>query len=139
MELPSSRPTIPSHETLAGKVIVVLEDDELVRRATDRLLRRCGAEVVAGRSSGEVLEALSARSLAASCAVADYWLNREERGLAAVARLAAAHGRPLPALITTGDDTPETAEAVAAAGLLLLRKPVDVESFLQIISELAAS
>src|SRR3546814_18669291 len=61
MEMPSSRSKATGPEMLAGEVVVVLEDDELVRRATERLLRRFGAEVVAGRSAGEVLESLTAR------------------------------------------------------------------------------
>ena len=84
MELPSSHPAAASRQCLAGKVIVILEDDELVRRATERLLRRCGADVVAGRTSGEALDALFARGLAASCVVADYWLSGEEIGRAHV-------------------------------------------------------
>ena len=37
MEMPSSRPAT-GREQFAGKTILVLEDDELVRRATERLL-----------------------------------------------------------------------------------------------------
>lgn len=137
METPSSRPATANQERLTGKVVVVLEDDELVRRATERLLRRLGAEVAAGRTSGEVLEVLSRRGLCASCAVADYWLSGEEGGLAAVARLCEATGRALPAVIITGDLTPETAEAVAAAGFPLLRKPVDVDRFIQALNDIS--
>src|SRR3546814_1898898 len=80
MEMPSSRSKATGPEMLAGEVVVVLEDDELVRRATERLLRRFGAEVVAGRSAGEVLESLTARGLVPSCIVVDFWLSREENG-----------------------------------------------------------
>jgi len=141
MDNPLARTTAPRRDALAGKVIVILEDDELVRRATERVLRRFGAEVVAGRTSAEALAALAVRDLAASCVVADFWLSREESGLAAVARLRAAAGaRPcdapgavpgaLPmAVIVTGDLSRETAEAVAGAGFPLLRKPVDIDRF----------
>lgn len=141
MERSSERAVAPGRNALAGKVIVILEDDELVRRATERVLRRFGAEVVAGRTSAEALAALAERDLAANCVVADFWLSREESGLAAVARLRAAAGaRPgdapgavpsaLPtAVIVTGDLSRETAEAVAGAGFPLLRKPVEIDRF----------
>lgn len=137
MEKPNEHAAAPARDALAGKVIVVLEDDELVRRATERVLRRFGAEVVTGCSSAEALAALAARGLTASCVVADFWLSREESGLAAVARLRAAARDgpggppgPLPgAVIVTGDLTRETAEAVALAGFALLRKPVDIDRF----------
>ncbi|HMA14142.1 MAG: response regulator [Bacteroidota bacterium] len=134
MERLTERAAAPRHDALAGKVIVVLEDDDLVRRATERVLRRFGAEVVAGRSSVEVLAALAGRDLAVSCVVADFWLSREESGLAAVASLRAAAGARLSgarpgAVIVTGDLSRETAEAVAGAGFPLLRKPVDIDRF----------
>jgi ActR/RegA family two-component response regulator len=130
MEMPPSRTAIAGRKTLAGKVIVILEDDELVRRATERLLRRFGAEVVAGRTTAEVQEALSARGLAPDCVVADFWLCGEESGLAAAARLAGTAGGSLRTVIVTGDLSRETAEAVAGAGFHLLRKPVDSDRFL---------
>ena len=141
MEEPAERAAAPGRDALAGKVIVILEDDELVRRATERVLRRFGAEVVAGRTSAEALAALAERGLVANCVVADFWLSREESGLAAVARLGAKpEARPCgragapsdvtpTAIIVTGDLSRETAEAVAGAGFPLLRKPVDIDRF----------
>jgi ActR/RegA family two-component response regulator len=130
MEMPPSRTAIAGRKTLAGKVVVILEDDELVRRATERLLRRFGAEVVAGRTSVEVQEALAARGLAPNCVIADFWLSGEESGVTAAARLGGTAGGPLRTIIVTGDLSRETAEAVAGAGCRLLRKPVDTDSFL---------
>lgn len=130
MEMPSSHTVAAGRHALAGKVIVILEDDELVRRATERMLRRFGAEVVSGRTSCEVLAVLSARGVAPACVVADFWLSVEESGLAAAAKLRAAAGATLRVVIVTGDLSRETAEAVAAAGFRLLRKPVDVDGFL---------
>src|SRR3546814_6135224 len=40
MEMPSSRSKATGPEMLAGEVVVVLEDDELVRRATERQIGR---------------------------------------------------------------------------------------------------
>ena len=140
MERPTERAAASRHDALAGKVIVILEDDDLVRRATERALRRFGAEVVAGRSSVEVLAVLAERDVAVSCVVADFWLSREESGLAAVARLrdmagARSGGAPPGALIVTGDLSRETAEAVSVAGFPLLRKPVDIDHFLTALLE----
>jgi two-component system, sensor histidine kinase len=133
MEELAERAALPGRDALAGKVIVILEDDELVRRATERVLRRFGAEVVASRTSAEALAALAERGLVASCVVADFWLSRAESGLAAVACLragsGAAQGVSPAAVIVTGDLSRETAAAVAEAGFPLLRKPVDINLF----------
>src|SRR3546814_14359614 len=108
---------------LAGEVVVVLEDDELVRRATERLLRRFGAEVVAGRSAGEVLESLTARGLVPSCIVVDFWLSREENGLSAVTRLRESAGGNPRILLVPGVLTPDTAQAQNKRRIPLHRKP----------------
>src|SRR3546814_10582772 len=62
-----------------------------------------GAEVVAGRSAGEVLESLTARGLVPSCIVVDFWLSREENGLSAVTRLRESAGGNPRILVVTGD------------------------------------
>lgn len=133
MEPSQSRAADAQREALAGKVVVVLEDDELVRRATERMLRRFGAEVVSARSSSEALTMLSDRRLLPTAVIADYWLNSEESGLAAIGRLQAVAGGALRGVIITGDSSSETAAAVAEMGLQLLRKPVDVDSFVDIL------
>jgi DNA-binding NtrC family response regulator len=119
---------------LAGKVIVLLEDDELVRRATERMLSRFGAEVVSGTSSAEALAAISSRKLTPSCVIADYWLSPDEDGLSAAGAVREAAGSPIQGLIITGDLSDEVASNVAKAGFRLLRKPVNIDSFLDAIS-----
>jgi two-component system, sensor histidine kinase len=131
---PSNAAAAAGRPSLLGKVIVILEDDELVRRATERLLHRFGAEVVVGRTSAEIVQALAARGLVPACVVADFWLSGEESGLAAAARIGASAGAAPRTIIVTGDLSREVAEAVAQAGFRLLRKPVDVDKFLNALS-----
>jgi DNA-binding NtrC family response regulator len=123
-----------SRTTLAGQVIVLLEDDELIRRATERMLRRFGAEVVTGTTSSEALAAVSQRNLTPSCVIADYWLSHAEDGLSAAAAICAASPGPLRGLIITGDLSKEVADDVARAGFQLLRKPVNVNKFLDALT-----
>jgi DNA-binding NtrC family response regulator len=130
MEAPQAASTSPRLKRLTGMVVVLLEDDELVRRATERMLRRFGAEVVTGSGSQEVLAALAARDLRPSCVIADYWLSQHEDGLSAAAAVRDAAAAPLPGLIITGDSSDDMVATVAAAGFRLLRKPVDIDSFL---------
>ncbi len=133
----SAAPTLPGDDPkamLAGQVVVLLEDDELIRRATERMLRRFGAEVVTGTSSREVLSAAAARNLTPSCVIADYWLSQEEDGLSAAATVREATPRPLRGLIITGDLSREVVDEVARAGFVLLRKPVNVDKFLEALT-----
>jgi CheY-like chemotaxis protein len=119
----------PPQKKLSGQTIVLLEDDDLVRRATERLLRRFGAEVVAGASSRKVLEDLPPATLP-SFVIADYWLTREEDGIAAALAIREALGAPIKSLILTGDTSEAVQARIASLGFQLLRKPVKLEDFL---------
>lgn len=134
MGSPSSHVLPDRKGALAGEVIVLLEDDELVRRATERMLRRFGAEVITAPGSGEAIEIAAGRGLVPSCVIADYWLSGAESGLSAATAVRDSTEGALRGLIITGDLSREVADAVAAAGFQLLRKPVAVEAYLDALT-----
>ena len=133
MEAPRTTSVRPQAESLAGRLIVLLEDDELIRRATERMLRRFGADVIAGASSSQVMAALATENLIPDCVIADYWLNRDENGVAAAESVRQVSGPTILGLIITGDLSEEISREVDQAGFRLLRKPVNVDSFLDAI------
>ncbi len=122
-------------EPLAGQTIVLFEDDELVQRATLRMLQRLGAAVFVSAGSGEALESLRAAGAVPDWVVADYWFTRQEDGLAAATAVRAALGPKVKGLIVTGDGSAAIAELVAAAGFHLLRKPVNIDLFISVLAE----
>jgi CheY-like chemotaxis protein len=130
--LPGRKPD--RRDALAGEVIVLLEDDDLVCRATERMLRRLGAEVIIATGSAEAIEIAAGRGLMPSCVIADYWLSGTESGLSAAAAVRESTKGILRGLIITGDLSREVADSVAAAGFGLLRKPVTVESYLDALT-----
>ncbi len=56
--------------------------------------------------------------------MADYRLRDEQNGGAAIGRVRAELGQPVPALIITGDTAPERLREAHAAGFVLMHKPV---------------
>jgi ActR/RegA family two-component response regulator len=122
-------------DALAGEVIVLLEDDDLVCRATERMLRRFGAEVIIATGSAEAIAIAAGRRLVPSCVIADYWLSGAESGLNAASAVRKSTAGALRGLIITGDLSREVADDVAAAGFRLLRKPVTVEKFLDALTK----
>ena len=67
--------------------------------------------------------------------MADYWFTREEDGLAACAAVRSAFGTEVMGLIVTGDGSQAIADAVESAGFDLLRKPVNIDRFIAILTE----
>ncbi len=124
-----------SRTPLEGKMILLFEDDDLVRRATERMLQRLGARVIVGDSSQEAIEKLGVAETTPSWIIADYWFSRDENGLAAANAVREALGCDLRCLIITGDTSAEVAESVKNAGFILLRKPINIDGFVSVLEE----
>lgn len=119
---------------LDGMTILLFEDDDLVRRATERLLKRLGADMVVAESSTEALERLRAVGTTPSWVIADYWFTRQEDGLTAAKTVQQAMGPGVKGLVITGDGSAEIETAVEGAGFLLLKKPINIDSFIAVLA-----
>ena len=132
LELPSSaRALAPGasppavRDTLEGLAVAVIDDDAEVRDAMRVLLERWGCRV---RAAADVPELLSEPGPLATCEVqaivADWRLRDGRTGAQAIADLRAACARPIPALIVSGDSSPEQLARMQASGFKYLSKPV---------------
>ena len=127
-----SEPAIPSlapqraaeHDRVAGALIVVIDDDELVRDAMGRLLQGWGCQVVAAASDEAALASLPGQDRPPDLIISDYRLADGKTGLEAIERLRGALSCPIPAMLISGDTAPERLREASASGHLLLHKPV---------------
>jgi signal transduction histidine kinase/ActR/RegA family two-component response regulator len=120
----ASSPRVPTDaevDTLAGRNIVVIEDDAAVRDGLVQLLGDWKCCVTAASSAAEALAALDAFPEAI---IADYRLRDGETGVAAIAALRERLGAALPAVLVTGDTAPEIFSLAQELRLPLLTKPV---------------
>lgn len=101
-------------------IVLVVEDDELVRISIDGLLRSAGYQVVAYSSAGDFLDAKIPETVC--CLVTDVRLPRVS-GLALQDELAR-RGLPIPIIFMTGHgDIPMTVRAMKAGAVDFLSKP----------------
>ena len=110
--------------------IAVVDDEEAVRKALDRLLRSAGMDVATFASGTLFLDSLSTRQY--DCLILDLHMP-EVNGFDVQAQLAELESL-LPVIVITGHDTPEAcvrARAGGAAAYLL--KPVDERTLLNAI------
>lgn len=108
--------------------IMALDDDGQVLEGLSALLATWGHEVFAGRD----VEELRNRHAAAGgppvdLIIADYRLAGGITGSEAIVRLSGYLGRSVPALIVTGDTSPERLRELTATGRIVLHKPVAPE------------
>ena len=116
-----------SADALAGKYIVVVDDEPEVRFGTESVLRQWGCRS-ASAGSLEELAALLERDLRFPDAiVADFQLADGRSALDAIAAVQAYSGEPTPALIVTGEDLGKT--EVESRGRLypVVKKPLAAE------------
>ena len=111
-------------DLLAGTVIVVIEDERAVREGMQSLFTQWGCQVVAAASAAEAAAALTAAALKPDSIVADYRLREHQFGVEAIEILRQQFGATIPALLVSGDTTPELFRQAREHQLVLLSKPV---------------
>jgi signal transduction histidine kinase/ActR/RegA family two-component response regulator len=108
-------------DSLAGRRVLVIEDEASVREGLVELLRDWRCNVSAAPSAAEALPLLAQ---APEAIVADYRLRDGRNGIEAIGELRQRFGSNLPALLVTGDTAPEIFLAARTHALPLLTKPV---------------
>ena len=117
-------PSAADMDALRGKVIAVVDDERDVREGLAELLAMWRCKPVAAASVRELLEQLELSGVRPDALIADYRLREHESGAGAIAALRARYGAALPALIMSGDTTPEIFQVAREQRLPLLSKPV---------------
>ncbi len=111
-------------DTVAADVarrVLVIDDEAAVREAMSVLLEDWGYDVTA---AGSLDDALAQLESAPDVIVADYRLQEDQTGAAAIRALQQQFGADIPALIVTGDTAPERIAQAQDSGFALLHKPV---------------
>jgi two-component system, sensor histidine kinase len=119
--------------------VVLVEDNESVRIATELFLRLEGYAI---RSAGSVAEAegLFATLKRSEVVIADYHLDQQNTGLEMLLRLRSRVGYSVPGIVLSGD-LPSVLRSikVPVPDCVFLSKPVDTSALIQAIDELGAA
>jgi signal transduction histidine kinase len=126
----------PIADPVAGKLIVVIDDDGLVLDGMAGLLRRWGCRVVAEVSETAALERLAELGQTPDLIISDHRLADGKTGIEAIDRLHGALGIAIPAFLISGDTAPERLRDASASGYHLLYKPVPPMALRAILNRL---
>lgn len=111
---------------LAGRFVLVIDDDEAVREAMNVLFRGWDCETLATRDLAQTIDEFEQQAYPPpDLIVCDYRLPGGSDGLAVIEHLRRRFGRTIPAILVTGDLAPEIAAGAGKVGCCLLTKPVD--------------
>ncbi|MEI6559754.1 MAG: ATP-binding protein [Rhodospirillaceae bacterium] len=112
-------PIAPSQASRPARILLI-EDDPVQSAALASILTNCGHRVTVAH---EVAAALGVIPRGLGLIISDYRLPGGVTGLDGIASIRRACGRPVPALLLTGDTQTAIVTAAAAAGCAILHKP----------------
>lgn len=125
--------------TALPPLIVVVDDDRSIVEGLALLLDGWGYEVVTALNLAALEERLPTLNRAPGLIVADHFLPAGRTGAEAVELLRQFAGQPIPAIILTGDTTPERQDEAQSLGCLLLHKPVQVAPLREAVEQLTSA
>ena len=114
----------PQSTGLAGRTVVVVDDDLNILEAMRVLLESWGCELALARSADEAIEGLKRRGVTPDVVLADYTLEAGATGIDAIAAIRSACAAQVAGVIITGETDAEVLERVRAAGFVHLTKPI---------------
>ncbi|HSV28411.1 MAG TPA: ATP-binding protein, partial [Candidatus Omnitrophota bacterium] len=112
---------LPGATSLCGRVLVI-DDERMVLDTLGTVLNGWGLEVVTADSAADGLAKLGGQ--APDAILADYRLRGGDTGVQAIKEVEDTFGATIPALIITGDTSPQRLVEAEASGHQLLHKPV---------------
>ena len=122
------------HAELAGRTLLIIDDDMEVLQAMIQLVRNWNMNPVTARDSAEAFELLGDSNRYPDAIICDHRLSKDETGLDAIKQIQQRYA--IPALMITGDTAPENLQAIENSGFPVLHKPVLPEKLLQTLIDL---
>ncbi|PID60656.1 MAG: hypothetical protein CSB44_09765 [Gammaproteobacteria bacterium] len=124
-------------QSLQKRNILIIDDEQDVRDGMCTMLESHGAHVITADSADTARERLVSEDLVPDVIVADYRLRDRQTGDRAIELIREEFNTEVPALIVTGDTSPERLREAKGSGHTLLHKPVVAEELVARIAALA--
>jgi signal transduction histidine kinase len=127
--------TLPPRKT--GTITVLLIDDErAIREATRELLRPMQVNVILAATIDEAVSLAKESADPIDMILSDWRLRGQENGLDAVRAVRTVSGEGTPAVLITGDTSPELLKHAHEGGLVVLHKPLQPRQLVRLIKHL---
>jgi two-component system, sensor histidine kinase len=127
--------TLPPRQT--GTVTVLLIDDErAIREATRELLRPLQVDVLTAGTIAEAQTLARESRDRIDLILSDWRLRGQENGIEAVRAVRAEAGETTPAVLITGDTSPDLLKLAHESGLVIMHKPLQPRVLLRLIKHL---
>lgn len=124
MALPRPTRRATDQRSLAGMLVVVVDDEELILDAAHTLLEQWECTVITAPSGPAALEKLASATRPPDVLICDYRLRDDETGVNVVEAVRNEFNSEIPALLLTGETDPEQIRRITESGIAVLHKPL---------------
>ncbi|WP_161799006.1 hybrid sensor histidine kinase/response regulator [Caenimonas sp. SL110] len=126
-----------AERSLAGRLIVLIDDEQSILRAASFILQVAGCEVICARSGQEATQLLADTTRVPDAIVCDYELNDACNGSQVIRRLREEFNLDIPAVLVTGNTAGGRVETDAGElGIGVLYKPLEAAALTGSLEEL---
>lgn len=131
--------SVAGGRSLAGRTVLVIEDEKGIRSAMEAVLEQFGCRAVVVESEADACVSLKSEGVEPDFIISDLRLRDGRTGTEAIEMVRSLFRKDIPAILLTGDTAPEHLREARQMGLRLLHKPVDADTlFDEICRSLAA-
>lgn len=103
---------------------LLIDDEDLILESLRLVLEQWGWAVIAASSAEDALRQLGRGARRPDVIISDYRLRNGLTGAEAIHDVHAMAGAPIPAIVLTGDTSPDRIREVRRSGFTVLHKPV---------------
>ncbi|MFT6301311.1 MAG: signal transduction histidine kinase/CheY-like chemotaxis protein [Granulosicoccus sp.] len=111
--------------------VLVIDDEPQVLQGMRHMLESWGCKVMLAESARDALKAIAITDFLPELIISDFRLGDNQDGVDAVAAIHESLESNVPAIIISGDTSPERLKQVKKTGLLFLHKPVAADELHQ--------
>jgi two-component system CheB/CheR fusion protein len=133
--MPNSEEVALNNISLDNLTILLVEHDPVVLKASQWLLQAYGVRVITSENAQDAFELAKRGGHRLDVVIADYRLPQNESGIELIERIRAL-GRAVPAILVTGDTSPQVSRQAENCHCELLHKPLNTDVLITLIHRL---
>ena len=119
--------------------ILFIDDDSLIRDGMQAMANIWGCQMLSAEDDEQAIELLIKQDITPDIIISDYRLRDNKTGIEAINRINDEFNSEFPALIITGDTSPEITKLIHSKAIKVIYKPIDKGLLKSSVYELLAS
>lgn len=116
-----------------GSCVLVIDDETQVLQSMRHMLEGQGCKVLLAESARDALRIIALEGFQPDAIISDYRLRDELNGIDAIIAVRESVEHDVPAIVVTGDTSPERLREITRAGIAVLHKPVATDELCRVL------